>query len=99
MQNLNLTKRALFLLVLSILLINSQVLKGQTKTDPLNLGVIGLTHDHVNWILNRLDRGDIKIVGIVETNLELAQRYSTQYGYSMDIVFNTIEEMVTISKA
>jgi len=71
----------------------------QIKTDPLKLGVIGLTHDHVNWILGRPDRGDIKIVGIVETNLELAQHYSTQYGYSMDIVFNTIEEMITASKA
>jgi len=99
MQNLNLPKRAIFLLVLSILIISSQMLKGQTKADPLKLGVIGLTHDHVNWILNRPDGGDIKIVGIVETNQELAQRYSTQYGYSMDIVFNTIEEMLTKSKA
>ena len=36
--------------------------------DPiLRLAVIGLVHDHVNWILNR-QKEDIKIVGIVETN-------------------------------
>lgn len=97
MQNFNLPKRTLFLLALSVLLLNSHLLNGQSKTGPLNLGIIGLTHDHVNWILGRLNRGDVKIVGIVETNTELAQRYSTQYGYSMDLVFSTIEEMITAS--
>ena len=61
---------------------------------PLRVGVIGLVHTHVHWLLGREDRGDIKIVGIVEPNRDLAQRYSEQHGYSMDIVFNTIEEMV-----
>lgn len=63
-------------------------------TKPLRVGVVGLVHTHVHWILGREDRGDIQIVGIVEPNRELAQRYAKQHGYNMDIVFNTIEEMV-----
>ena len=61
--------------------------------EPLKIGVIGLVHDHVHWILGRKKYGDIELVGIVEPNRQLAQRYSDQYGYSMDMVFNTMEEM------
>lgn len=60
----------------------------------LRLGVVSFVHTHVHWILGRADLGDIEIVGIVEPNRDLAQRYTEQYGLSMDIVFNTIEEMV-----
>lgn len=58
------------------------------------MGVVGLTHTHVHWILGRADRGDIRIVGIVEPNKDLALRYARRHGYSMDIVFNSMEEMI-----
>lgn len=61
---------------------------------PLRIGVIGLVHTHVHWILGREDYGDIAIVGIVEPNRELAKRYSEQYGYSMDMVYDTMEDLV-----
>jgi predicted dehydrogenase len=38
------------------------------------------------------------MVGIVETNRELAQRHSTKYGFSMDIVYNTMEEMIAATQ-
>jgi predicted dehydrogenase len=66
----------------------------QYSGESLKVGVIGLVHTHVHWILGREKFGDIEIVGIVEPNRELAKRYSEQHGYSMDIVFDTIEEMV-----
>jgi predicted dehydrogenase len=66
--------------------------------EALKIGVIGLVHTHVHWILGREDIGDIEIVGIVEPNRDLAQRYSKQHGYSMDIVFDTMEEMVEATK-
>lgn len=62
--------------------------------NPVRIGVVGLVHTHVHWILSREDRGDIKIVGIVEPNRALAERYSKQHGYSMEIVFDTMEEMI-----
>uniref|UniRef100_UPI004047DBFC Gfo/Idh/MocA family protein n=1 Tax=Roseivirga sp. TaxID=1964215 RepID=UPI004047DBFC len=65
---------------------------------PLKVGVIGLTHTHVHWILGRENIGDIEIVGIVEPNRELAQRYADQHGYSMNIVFNTMTEMIAAKK-
>lgn len=61
---------------------------------PLKVGVVGLTHTHVHWILGRPDQGDIEIVGIVESNRDLATRYSDRHGFSMDIVYTTMEEMI-----
>ena len=84
-------------LFLIILLFSSGMLNGQTQTTPpppLRVGVVGLVHTHVHWILGREDRGDIEIVGIAEPNRELAEQYSKQHGYSMDIVFDSIEEML-----
>lgn len=72
--------------------------KYQYRGEPLKVGVVGLVHTHVHWILGRDSFGDIEIVGIVEPNRELAQRYSKQHGYSMDIVFDSIEEMVEATR-
>ncbi|MFM9908824.1 MAG: Gfo/Idh/MocA family protein [Chitinophagaceae bacterium] len=70
----------------------------QTKPQPLKIGIAGLTHTHVHWLLGRQKADDIQIVGIVEPNKELAERYTKQHGYSMSIVYNTMEEMIVATK-
>ena len=65
----------------------------QNRKEPLKVAVIGLTHTHVHWILGREEQGDIEIVGIVEPNRALAKRYAEQHGYSMDIVFDSMEAL------
>ena len=67
--------------------------QNETKP-PLKIGVAGLVHTHVHWILGRPDMGDIVIVGIAEPNRELARQYAELHGFSMDIVFDSIEEML-----
>jgi predicted dehydrogenase len=78
------------ILILSLLLNNT--ISAQQK--PLKIGVVGLTHTHVHWILGREDIGDIEIVGIVEPNKDLAERYSKQHGFSMSLVYDTLDEML-----
>ncbi len=68
------------------------------ETKPLKVGIIGLVHDHVHWVLGREKIGDIEIVGIVEPNTALAKKYSKQYGFSMDLVFSSMQEMVKTTK-
>lgn len=65
---------------------------------PLRVAIVGLVHTHVHWILGREKRGDIEIVGIAEPNRQLAESYSKQHGYSMNIVYNTMEEMIEKTK-
>ncbi|MFX4226864.1 MAG: Gfo/Idh/MocA family protein [Porticoccaceae bacterium] len=61
--------------------------------EPLKLGIIGLTHTHVHWAFESEKRGEFDIVGIVEQNRQLAQRYAEQHGYSMSKVYNSMEQL------
>ncbi|GAA0879458.1 hypothetical protein GCM10009119_24260 [Algoriphagus jejuensis] len=61
---------------------------------PLRIGVAGLHHGHVGWVLNAHKRPDIEIVGIAEPNRELAEKYAKQHKIPMEIVFDSVEEMV-----
>ncbi|HAA20684.1 MAG TPA: oxidoreductase, partial [Cytophagales bacterium] len=77
----------------------SHVLHAQdSKPPPLRVGVVGLVHTHVHWILGREEADDIQIVGIVEPNRELAQQYSQQHGYSMDLVYADLESMLAATQ-
>ena len=64
------------------------------QSEPFKIGVIGLTHTHVHWIFGSEDKEDFTIVGIVEPNKALAGRYAEQYNFSMDMVFDTMEELI-----
>ncbi|WP_332913474.1 Gfo/Idh/MocA family oxidoreductase [Algoriphagus boritolerans] len=77
----------LFFLFFAINQINAQ-------DKPLKIGVAGLNHGHVGWVFTANKRADIEIVGIAEPNRELAERYMKQHGLSMDMVFDTLEEML-----
>ena len=65
-----------------------------TAAAPMPVGVIGLTHDHAYGLFNSLKRGDITVVGIVEPNRALAQRYADKYGFDMAIVYDDIATML-----
>ena len=80
-----------FATMLILLSINSTI----AQDSVLKLGVAGLTHGHVGWILSRKSQADFKMVGIVEPNKQLAQRLSNEFGFSMDIVFDTMDEMIS----
>ena len=71
----------------------NSVMSGNLQTAPLKVAVIGLVHTHVHGILGRAKAGDIEIVAIVEPNKNLAEQYSKQHGFSMDIVYDTMDEM------
>jgi predicted dehydrogenase len=66
--------------------------------EPMRIGVVGLVHSHVNWILNRAADGDFEIVGIAEPNTDLARRYLNRYNLPMSLVYPTIEEMLDATK-
>ena len=72
--------------------------QGTGTRKPLRVGVVGLVHAHVHWILGRENRGDIEIVGIAEPNRNLAEQYSKQHGYDMKLVYPSMEEMIEKTK-
>ncbi len=61
---------------------------------PIDLAVIGLTHTHVHWIFESEKREDFEIVAIVEPNRELAERYSEMHGFPLNLVYESMDEML-----
>ncbi len=84
-------KHLIFLLLFSFFTGFSQ------NEDPLKIGIVGLSHSHVHWIL-RGNFDEVRIVGIVESNKELARRIIKQYDMSMDIVYDSMDEMIQNTK-
>ena len=83
---------------LQSILLGLMIIVSSTTAAPLRVGVAGLTHTHVHWILGRADRGDIQLVGIAEPNTALAKRYLEQHGLPMSLLFSSLEEMLDRTK-
>ncbi len=61
---------------------------------PLRVGIAGLTHTHVHWLLGRPNLGDVELVGIAEPNRELALRYLQQHGLPQTLLYPSLQEMI-----
>ena len=81
------------LIIFSFFLMFSGIFIPVKAQDPVKIAVVGLTHSHVHWILGREDKGDIEIVGIVEPNQDLAERFTSRHGISMDLVYDDMETL------
>ena len=75
-------KHGLFrtILLFCTLLNLSVTCQAQSNT-PVRIGVAGITHGHVGWILSR-NKPDVILAGIYEPDNELAQRYAKKYNFS-----------------
>ncbi|MFL0683272.1 MAG: Gfo/Idh/MocA family protein [Algoriphagus aquaeductus] len=68
------------------------------QDEILRIGVAGLNHGHVGWVFEADKRSDIQIVGIAEPDRALAERYIRAHGLSMDLIFESLEEMLEKAK-
>jgi len=88
--------KKIFLFIILVSFLNP--LQAQQNSKPLRIGVAGLTHGHVGWILNYKKNDIVEVVGIAEPNRDLAERMSKQYGFSMDLVYSSLDEMLDKKK-
>ena len=68
------------------------------KNKPLRVGIAGLTHGHVHWILGAASRGEVEVVGIAEPNRDLAERLLGQYKLPMGMLYTDLAEMLSRTK-
>jgi predicted dehydrogenase len=62
------------------------------------IGIAGLSHSHVVPLLRNLERDDIKVVGIFESDRELVERYVRNFSLNREIIFSSLDEMLEKTK-
>jgi predicted dehydrogenase len=69
-----------------------------TQPTPLKVVIIGLVHGHVEGFLQQsLHRPDMQIVGIAESNRQLAADYAKKFGIDQKLLFTNIDDMLARS--
>ncbi len=88
-------KIKIIIIVLALLLTGIPKTNGQSADQkPIRLAVAGMTHGHISFILGRKDKKDFQLVGVFETNTELANKLAKRYGFDPKLIFNNLEEML-----
>jgi predicted dehydrogenase len=66
---------------------------------PVRYAIVGLVHDHAHgFIPGAKDRRDVELVGIVEANKDLANRYAQRFNLSSNLFFASLEDLFAKTK-
>jgi predicted dehydrogenase len=87
--------------ILIIILVMLQTLshaQTERKHKPLRIGIAGLTHGHVHWVLRAVKQGDVELAGIAEPNHDLATRLMKQYEIDPSLHYSDLNEMLQRAK-
>lgn len=85
------------IIFLFIFILTSMNLKAQTAK-PVRMAIAGMTHGHVGFILNREKKPDLEIVGIYDSDRNLAEQYARKYHFDISMVYDNLEKMLDQSK-
>ncbi len=69
-----------------------------SQDQPVRIGVAGLEHGHVDWILSDNNRSDFTIVGIAEADEALARAKCERYHIDPALVHPSLEAMLDAAK-
>ena len=68
------------------------------NSQPLKVGVVGLSHDHAHSIMQQYKKGEVIIVGIAESDNQLIDRYKKRYQLSDSLFYKTTALMIAKNK-
>src|SRR5688572_741886 len=80
------------------LLIAMFMLSAASYAQNLKVGVVGLSHDHAHGIMNQFKKGEVVILGIVESDGQLIDRYKKRYQLADNLFYKTTAEMLQRTK-
>ena len=61
------------------------------KDAAVKVVVAGTSHGHSGWILNKLDRPEMQVIGIYQPDQELAEKQSLRYKIPKELFFNDLK--------
>lgn len=64
----------------------------------VRIAIAGLSHGHVTWILSKLKRPDLEVVGFYEPDSDLAKRSASQFGFPLELVYSDLDTMLDTVK-
>lgn len=67
-------------------------------SSKVRLALAGLSHDHVFWILRKLQRPDLEVAAFYEPDRALAESYAARIGFSRDLIYTSLPEMLDAVK-
>jgi predicted dehydrogenase len=90
--------KKILLIIIGITFVLNLLTGQQLTQKTVKIGIAGLSHSHVIPLLRNFKNQDFQIVGISESNHELAQRYAKQFNIDPNIVFDSLDEMLDKTK-
>lgn len=91
--------KLVFLIVVSAFLLTQNVFSQETESKKsVRIAIAGLSHSHVHGFLNNTPKDDFELVGIVENDRDMAERYAKRYGFDIGIVYDSLDEMLDATK-
>lgn len=89
--------------IITCLLIACAILSASFKTEaqrsqPLRLGVAGVSHGHLHEVIVRMNRGDFTIVGVAEEDDGLRKQNGLTSKLDASLFFKDLEEMLDKTK-
>ena len=88
-------KNLVLLCILALVLFPPCLAQTPPQSALLRVAIIGLVHGHVEGFLQQsLHRHDIQLVGIAESNQQLAADYARRFGIDPKLLFTSIDEML-----
>ena len=68
------------------------------QAEPVRVALAGLSHSHVHGFLSNYSKAEMRLVGIVEKDRNLARRLAEQYGFDLALVHDELDEMLEKTK-
>jgi predicted dehydrogenase len=96
MPYIKLNKLLCYITAIAMLTITTSLTsKAQTK---LNVALAGLSHDHVNLIMNSYMKGEVNIIGIAEENQDLVKRFKNRAKLPDSVFFTNLTDLLKVRK-
>lgn len=84
--------------IIGLLLLVALFCQPAFSQGKVKIGIAGLSHSHVVPLLRNIERDDIEVVGIFESDQALVDRYAKDFSLNRGIIFNSLEEMLEKTK-
>src|SRR5687767_4050796 len=87
-----------FLLAVCCMICVTNLSAQESSAQPLKIGVAGMSHDHIGFLMNRKGKSNVQVVGVYEPNKEMALRYAKRFSFDTSLIYTDLDKMLEATK-